>query len=135
MTDYEYDHAIMFRVYHAEPEPWLWDWWEGWLDGWEGWYDPNHPDPGPPELRTDEDGNEYYHTDLWFSWEHDEAAMFDAMIEPDDSNQEGTLEDACVWVRVGYHECTHPGAGGACSWDEIRESGPVPGFVATLTVD
>lgn len=133
---YEYDHALMFRVrFDQNPEEWLWDWMQGWLDDWNDWADASH---GPNELPTlrepIEDGQDpYYAESFWFSWAHDRAAIFDPLIEPPDSNQEGTLEDACSWARVGYHDCTHPGGGGPCNWDEQREHGIVPDYITDMS--
>jgi len=36
------------------------------------------------------------------------------------------------WSRIGYHECTHDGTGGPCSWDENRENGTVPSSIPTM---
>lgn len=139
-SSYPYDVSIMFRVYYdAEPEVWLEDWVDGWLDGWDEWEEPHHsPNESPTLVTADEDADEedspdYYRASWWFSWEHDPASMFDALIRDDGS--EGTLPDACDWSRVGYHQCDHPSdEREGCSWDDVREHGDVPDGVPTMDV-
>lgn len=136
MSEYEYDHALMFRVYFEEnPESWLWDWLEDWLDDWNDWADENHGPNELPMLKESFDGNQvpYYSGTWWFSWGHDRAAIYDPLIEPEGSNQVGTLEDACEWARVGYHDCSHPGEGSPCEWDEQRDHGIVPASIEDMS--
>ena len=136
MAEYEYEHSLMYRVrFDQNPEEWLWDWMEGWLDDWNDWTGERGPNELPTVREVIEDGQEpYYAASWWFSWEHDRDAIYDPLIEPEGSSQEGTLEDACEWARVGFHDCSHPGdETEPCEWDEQREYGNVPDHITDMS--
>lgn len=133
---YEYDHSLMFRLHFDEnADQALFDWMDTWLTNFEPWEDDAH---GPNELPTlrepIEEGREpYYSATWWFSWAEDKAHIYDDLIDATESM--GYLVSYADWCRVGYHDCTHPGGGGPCSWDEQREHGTVPDHIGDMSPD
>lgn len=134
-TDYPHDHALMFRLYIAgDADQVLLDWMETWLTNMQPWAHEGHPANDVPTLVTPVDtGNEpYYTADWWFSWGEDRAIIFDQLIDTGASATTGYLVSYADWGRVGFHECTHPGAGGPCAWDDQREFGTVPDYIEDM---
>ena len=78
-----------------------------------------------PTLTETIDGETYYQGDLAFEWSEGKAQLFD--------NFDAYAASYCDWHRIGYHECTHDGTGGPCSWDEQRESGTVPSHIPDMS--
>jgi hypothetical protein len=73
----------------------------------------------------DDTADSYYSGDFAFAWDEGKENLF--------QNFDLYAADYCAWHRIGYHECTHDGTGGPCSWDEQRESGPVPAYIEDMS--
>jgi hypothetical protein len=67
----------------------------------------------------------YYVGDFAFEWSEGKQNLY--------QNFDGYAASYCDWHRIGYHECTHDGRGGPCSWDEQRQNGSVPSFIEDMS--
>jgi len=86
----------------------------------------NEVEKDVPSLTETLDGDSYYQGDLAFAWSEGKAQLYD--------NFDTYAASYCDWHRIAYHECTHDGTGGPCSWDEVRENGTIPDFAPTFEV-
>lgn len=97
------------------------NWLETWLTNMQPWADPEVENTLPTEREPALADGPYYQTELAFEWTEDRAIILD--------NLDQYAAAYCDWHRIGYHECTHDGTGGPCSWDERRQNGPVPSYI------
>jgi hypothetical protein len=73
----------------------------------------------------DDARDNYYAGDFAFEWEEGKENLY--------QNFNQFAQSYCQWHRIGYHECTHDGTGGPCSWDEQREAGTVPAYIEDMS--
>lgn len=99
-------------------------WLETWLTNMEPWADPEVENELPSQRDQLEGDGEWYQTELAFEWTEDRAHILD--------NLDQYAQSYCDWHRIGYHECTHDGEGGPCSWNERRQNGTVPDYIPSV---
>lgn len=114
------------RLFHSTTGA---DSYHGWLSTWltnmEPWTDSEVTNQLPTLRQPLDGGEDYYHTELAFEWSEDRAIILDQLDQ--------YAASYCSWHRIGYHECTHDGNGGPCSWDDQRESGTVPTHIIEMS--
>lgn len=101
-------------------------WLSQWLINMSPWAAPEVTNEVPESPTTPIDGgDDYYVVELAFEWAEDRAHILDNLSQ--------YAAAYCEWHRIGYHECTHDGTGGPCSWAEQRESGTVPEYIEDMS--
>jgi len=99
-------------------------WLETWLTNMSPW-DAGEVTNDLPTLSDSIDGSaKWYQTELAFAWSEDRSIILDQLDQ--------YAASYCDWHRIGYHECTHDGTGGPCSWNETRENGAVPSAIPNM---
>jgi len=105
------------------------------VDNWVANYSEWTADPVEHRLRkttTELDGGGTTH--LRGDWRFEDQGEDPTAILSDLSDRLGQFQGG-LWHRLGYHVCDHDDSDrGGCSWDEVVESGNVPGDIPDFGV-